>query len=624
MAATQGQQPALAPAASDLTGSSIGRFTIRALLGTGGMGQVYRAEDSKLMRKVALKRMAPQFRGDEHYRRRFLKEAQLACRLTNEHIAAVYDVLEELSEIFLVMEYVEGQTLRQRMTRPLAVDQVLEIAAQCATALAAAHAQGIVHRDIKPENIMLTLSFQVKILDLGVAKILPTADGSTARDTPASSTGGVCGTPAYMAPEILLEREANGRADIFSLGVVLYETLTGRHPLLADTFLETAERILHHVPLPANVVDARVPEELARILAKMLVKDPNERYATSADLLVDLRALQRARAYPSLSTPAPGAPGPILRTPMPTPALRTPSPAPGPQTLQPNSGFSSDVMTPAPAETTAPITLHHLNHPRELGMRKRAFALLFTGMAILGLYVVAPQIPEHAFERARDFVLQERATKSSSAPGTPEGKKVEIQTQASAAAVENSIVVKREGQAPTTTQLPSVERPTTIAAPLPARPLQTVAVRPGKILVRTDPVGAQAVLKDLQQEKTVLECTTPCDSGDLAPGKYLLTASQADYHPVLRLITLETGSLFEAPIQLQPILGTLYIESTPDQAEVFLNGVRQQGSTPATLDLRPGKYQMLLQKAGYAPFSDNLEVKADSLLRVRATLFPQK
>ncbi|MFQ5926217.1 MAG: serine/threonine-protein kinase, partial [Terriglobia bacterium] len=223
MAEPRAQEPKSPEGVQDLTGTTVGRFAIRARLGAGGMSEVYRAEDTKLKRSVALKRMAPHLRADEHYRRRFLKEAERASSLNHPHIAGLYDVLEEKGEIYLVMEYVEGVTLRKRLREPLSIKEFLEMAIQCGEALVAAHAEGIVHRDIKPENIMLAPAGQVKVLDFGVAKRLPRPDESTMTASLDSESGGLSGTPAYMAPEVLLEQESDARADIFSLGVVCYE-----------------------------------------------------------------------------------------------------------------------------------------------------------------------------------------------------------------------------------------------------------------------------------------------------------------------------------------------------------------------------------------------------------------
>jgi len=300
MAQAQAQPDPTPTGTRDLSGKSVGRFLICAQLGVGGMGEVYRAEDTKLKRMVALKRIAPHLRSDEHYRQRFLREAECASRLNEPHIASIYDVVEDGDETFLVMEYVEGQTVRQRLAQPLGLEEFLAIAVQCAAALAAAHERHIVHRDIKPENIMLTPTAQVKILDFGVAKVLPRQDETATQDQVITQSGLFGGTPAYMAPEVLLEKEPDGRADIFSLGVIFYEALTGRHPFRADSFIATSQRILEKTPPPLSQSNPRVPAELERIVAKMLSKDPGDRHATAGDLLVDLRAVQRSMMYPML------------------------------------------------------------------------------------------------------------------------------------------------------------------------------------------------------------------------------------------------------------------------------------------------------------------------------------
>ena len=174
-----------------LTGSTIGRFAIGERLGKGGMGEVYRAEDTRLKRTVALKRLSPHLRLDPLYRRRFEAEAERASRFNDAHVAAVYDVIDEEGEIFLVMEFVEGQNLRQRLNEPMSLSQFLAIAVQCVQGLVAAHEHGIVHCDIKPENIMLTSDGQVKILDFGVAKHLT----QRAVDTQIAAVGSLQGHP---------------------------------------------------------------------------------------------------------------------------------------------------------------------------------------------------------------------------------------------------------------------------------------------------------------------------------------------------------------------------------------------------------------------------------------------
>ncbi len=261
------------------------------------MGEVYRAEDTKLKRLVALKRLAPHLRADSSYRRRFLEEAEHASGFSDSHIAAVYDVLEEQGEIFLVLEYVEGETLRQRLRRPMSLDEFFGIATQCAEALAAAHDHSIVHCDIKPENIMLTSAGQVKILDFGVAKHLPRSDQSSTVDR----AGTMAGTPAYMSPEVLLEKVPDGRADVFSLGVVFYEALTGHHPFLSGSFVATTDRIRNETPAPIRIFNRGVPDGLEAIVREAMAKEPGRRYAGARELLEDLRRVQAGLTPSKLS-----------------------------------------------------------------------------------------------------------------------------------------------------------------------------------------------------------------------------------------------------------------------------------------------------------------------------------
>src|SRR5580698_6347321 len=285
----------------DLTGTTLGRLRVTARLGTGGMGEVWRAEDPKLRRTVAIKRVSIRGRGGPDEAARLLREGQRLSALNHPNIASVYDVLEQDGEIFLVMEYVEGQTLRQRMDQPIHINQFFDIAIQCADALTAAHERGILHSDVKPENVMLTESGQVKLLDFGVARRL--ADGG------ASGTGGtqtlstfapVGGTPSYMAPEVLLGSLPDFRADIFSLGVVLYEMLGGRHPFLGSTATAIAMQIVQQEPIPLDKVSRSVPPPLALIVGKALEKKPDERYQSPRELAADLRAV-RFGSQPSIS-----------------------------------------------------------------------------------------------------------------------------------------------------------------------------------------------------------------------------------------------------------------------------------------------------------------------------------
>jgi tetratricopeptide (TPR) repeat protein/tRNA A-37 threonylcarbamoyl transferase component Bud32 len=288
MADQTAQRDQVPPAGFDLIDKPVGRFRIRRRLGAGGMGEVYLAEDTGLKRQVALKRIASRLRANAKSRQRLWKEAECASRLNDPHVASIYDVIEDGNDLFVVMEYIEGETLRKRLARTLTIGEFVSIAAQSASGLAAAHHAGLLHRDIKPENIMLTPSGQVKILDFGLARELPIADEAT-QDT--IGTTSLSGTLLYMAPEVLDERETDARADIFSLGVVFYEALAGQHPFQRASLLETCNAILREELPQLTARNSEIPGELQKIVGRMLAKNRDARYATADDICLDLQSI---------------------------------------------------------------------------------------------------------------------------------------------------------------------------------------------------------------------------------------------------------------------------------------------------------------------------------------------
>ncbi len=281
--------PAADPAADPLTGTSVGRFVISRRLGAGGMGQVYGAEDTTLKRFVAIKRMSPSTKSTEADRKRLLKEAQRSSALNHPNVGAVYDVVEHAGELWVVMEYVEGETLRHRLKRPISTEEFFTIATQCCEGLQAAHEKGIIHGDIKPENIMIAPGNRVKILDFGVARRVWRAAGPDEVTKSMQTMTASGGTPAYMAPEVLLQQPDDGRSDIFSLGLVFYEMLGGEQPFQTDSLATTIARIVHVNPPPLN----NVPVPLARVISRSMAKNPDARYPNGGALLDDLRRVQQ-------------------------------------------------------------------------------------------------------------------------------------------------------------------------------------------------------------------------------------------------------------------------------------------------------------------------------------------
>jgi tetratricopeptide (TPR) repeat protein/TolB-like protein len=273
-------------------GSLVGPYRILAPLGAGGMGEVYRARDEKLNRDVALKILSADLASNAEHLRRFQQEAHAASALNHPNIITIYDIGHFDGTAYIAMELVDGQDLRSMQAgQRLPLKNVLRVAVKVADGLAAAHERGIVHRDLKPENVMISRDGFVKILDFGLAKLVrPITENQTT--APHTTPGAVFGTVAYMSPEQAAGRNLDFRSDQFSLGVILYEMLTGRMPFSEATAAETLAMIIRHDPPSASTLNDSIPPELQRIVDRCLAKDPAERYASTRDLARDLREVR--------------------------------------------------------------------------------------------------------------------------------------------------------------------------------------------------------------------------------------------------------------------------------------------------------------------------------------------
>jgi predicted Ser/Thr protein kinase len=283
-----------------MIGQAVKHYEVEELLGQGGMGVVYRARDTRLGRPVALKVLPPEFTRDQDRKNRFLQEARAAARVTHPAIAQVYDVDEGPEGLFIAMELVSGKTVKALVQeRELDLLGALEIASQVALGLQRAHEEGVVHRDIKPENIVVTPDGHAKILDFGLAKLLePTApqapEGISHMETLAKTQAGfVLGTLRYMSPEQARGQAVDHRSDIFSLGIVLYEMVTGQLPFSGTTALDTLHAIAFEETRPMTALRANLPPSLQRVVTRCLRKRPQDRYADAKELAGDLKAVQR-------------------------------------------------------------------------------------------------------------------------------------------------------------------------------------------------------------------------------------------------------------------------------------------------------------------------------------------
>jgi eukaryotic-like serine/threonine-protein kinase len=699
-----------------------GRYEILGELGRGAMGVVYRASDPVIGRTVAVKTIRLSEEGTGLSRpellSRFQTEARAAGLLTHPNIVVVYDAGEENGLYFITMELVEGKSLQALLDsgHSFPVSRVLRIMEQTCSALQFAHERNIVHRDIKPANLMLTADDTVKVTDFGTAKILQFGT--------VQQTTHVMGTPSYMSPEQVKGRPVDGRSDIFSLGVLLYEILTGEKPFPGQSITTVIYKIVNEEPIPPHTLNPSIHPGLNDIVMRALAKEPEVRYQSCREMLEDLRnyrALVPAERSPDATLVSsrndPAFTQPISRGNTPGSLSGDPNVSPAIRSLQ--NRASSPTQTPVVRRTAsiAPIEEPKKSSPylsillalilvgviaygfvklrpefqaaREINNRAKQDAAAAAAAAIPKTEAAEPDSsansapinaaqpnppapivsstttpsPAPAKSEPAAVPIPVAVKKSDPPPSAPPVEVKKLQPSITPAAseykgqIEEAIAdrgmngrVKVEGTSNTLT-LSGKLRPKEHSellhfmrnapanvrvvdeilyddAPLPASAKGDGDGHPipsngnAAVHVLTNVVGAKATLFS-PSGKPVGDCQTPCSFNDLTPARYSLQVQKEGYLQVQTALELKTGDASDQKIQLEAKQKGLYVSSHPAGADIFINGDKQSGQTPATLPLSAGQYNLVLRLEGYDPYSGQVQVK-DNLLTTLEIELKQK
>jgi predicted Ser/Thr protein kinase len=559
-----------------------GRYQIVGELGRGSMGVVYQGFDPIIGRTVAIKTMLTEGLSPQEfqeYKARFQREAQAAGILTHPNIITVYDFGEDGGILFLAMEFLEGKSLEQVVQEQnvLPLETILPIYDQVCSALDHAHRNKIVHRDIKPANIMLLQNGIVKLTDFGIAKIISL--GMT-------QAGQILGTPNYMSPEQVKGRQVDGRSDIFSLGVILYELVTGEKPFGGQNITTVIYKIINENPIPPRELDGTIHAGLNYVISKALAKNSDERYQTCRELAEDLRN------YKTLG----GAPSPqgtvVLRT-APT-AVGPAEPAPPMQEQAPQPPPVAGEETPV----TRPPVIHVIRPtpPRQQGIPQIAWVLgsllvvaLLGGVGYFillrgqGQRVVQPVTSQVVTEATPPAVTAQQAT----TPTQPtEAKSAEI---------------------PPIAEVARTQEPQRTHAP--------AAAKVGQLLVSANVAGAKISLDGRSDPSWV----TPYTIARLPAGTYNVVISRDGYEDFQQSVTIEGGQTNSVVGNLSSPRGEINIETSPTGVEVLIDG-KSYGPSPVRATLSAGDHTYTVKRPGAEPYERTFTLKSGAILTKKLNL----
>jgi len=536
----------------------IGRYRITGELGRGAMGVVYRAQDPTIGRVVAIKTIRiGQFTDPaelKHVRERMMREAQAAGMLSHNNIVTIYDILEETDTAYIFMEYVDGETLEKILLADTPIDQQLItwILRQAAEALDYAHARGIVHRDIKPANIMVRKDGVAKIADFGIARV---------QSQSMTQTGQVLGTPNYMSPEQISGKPVDGKADQYSLAVMLYEVLTGQKPFVADSLPTLLFKVVSEAPAPMPRLNPTLSPQIDEVLQRALAKNPADRFSTCAEFV---RALERAcNATPGWRTLVRGG------------GLTLPTQAIEPVAVQPVVNRPVVIpQTPTPVAQPAVVP----KKPAPASINWGLVAALAGVLVLLGAGAIGAKLyldKKKPADVAKPEVVVE----------TPTPKQPDKPAPAKPVAVVKPDVVKP------------------VEAPLVQQPVAGAMA----VSIRSTPEGARVIVDDGK----VPPCTSPCLL-ELPNGRHAAVITLEDFKTEMRIFNVPQDTALSVTMEKKK--GMLEVNSTPQGATISIDGAEHPQKTPALVPLVIGKHTVTLTIAGKPPYTQTFEMRADATI----------
>jgi serine/threonine-protein kinase len=504
--------------------------------------------------------------------RRFQNEARAAGVLNHPNIVTIYDAGEEDGIFYIAMEFIEGTTLHELLAEKhvLPTDEVVQISRQICRGLDYAHSNGIVHRDVKPANIMLMPNGTVKIMDFGIAK----SGGQV------TNTGQVLGTPNYMAPEQVKGRPLDGRSDLFSLGVILYEMLTGEKPFVGQNVTTIIYKIVNETPITPRDLDVTVHPGLSAIVTKALAKAPDDRYQSGAELIRDLENYKLAGTSRNGSTgafvPAPAQPEKTVVLPMRVVG----------STVQATAAAAAPAKGPMPVRPTTAI----ISSKRSL-LIAAIVTVLVLGSAMGGYAYHRTQLKMRQLaeqtkaKEAQQIVEQHQPIAIAIPDPTPEATPVHSETIAPDTTVK--FLPARKNAQPGPQKLPTPVKAT-------VSPNQ-VFVQQSELKLVSQPDGAKVEIDGWSEPNWV----TPFTASHLAAGNHTLVFTKGGYLPVTRMVESQTGKSLDVSAELPPALSTLVVTSNPQGANVWVDGKDSGMTTPAQLTVEKGLHRVTVKKAGF-------------------------